>query len=160
MNAALRKAVPALPAAEAAPLPCTGARMRKLTRRMTVFYEQYLREIGITLGQYSMLAHLDADPQTLLQLADRLETDRTTLSRSLAALVDNGWVAEVPGNDARQRRLVLTAAGHKFRKQAHAVWRRAQLALEAQLGRDFAANLNAQLENALSRLKPALPEEN
>jgi hypothetical protein len=55
---------------------------------------------------------------------------------------------------------VLTATGHKFRKQAHASWSRAQLALESQLGRDFAANLNAQLENALAKLKPALPEEN
>ena len=145
---------------EIAPLPCTGARLRRLTRRMTVFYEQHLHGIGITLGQYSMLAHLGTEPQTLLQLADRLETDRTTLTRNLKALVGNAWVAEVAGDDARQRRLVLTAAGHKFRRQARASWTRAQFALEAQLGRDFAANLNAQLENALSRLKPALPEEN
>jgi DNA-binding MarR family transcriptional regulator len=134
--------------------------MRKLTRRMTSFYEQHLRDIGITLTQYSMLANLDTEPQTLLQLADRLETDRTTLTRNLKALIDNGWVTEAPGDDARQRRLLLTAAGHKFRKQAHAIWSRAQIALEAQLGRDFVANLNAQLENALARLKPALPEDN
>ena len=142
------------------PLACTGGRMRKLTRRMTSFYGQYLRGIGITLGQYSMLAHLGAEAQTLLQLADRLETDRTTLTRNLKALTGNGWVAEVAGDDARERRLVLTVAGHKFRRKAHASWSRAQLALEAQLGRDFAANLNAQLENALSRLKPALEEDN
>lgn len=158
MNAAVRKIRPA--AGVSAPLACTGARMRKLTRRMTSFYGQYLRGIGITLGQYSILAHLGAEPQTLLQLADRLETDRTTLTRNLRALVGSGWVAEVPGGDARERRLVLTATGHKFRKQAHASWSRAQLALESQLGRDFAANLNAQLENALAKLKPALPEEN
>jgi DNA-binding MarR family transcriptional regulator len=157
MTAALRKAAAA---AAFAPLACTGARMRKLARRITSFYGQYLRGIGITLGQYSMLAHLGAEPQTLLQLAARLETDRTTLTRNLKALLANGWVAEVAGGDARERRLVLTTAGHKFRKQAQLAWRRAQFALEAQLGRDFVGRLNTQLENALARLKPALPEEN
>jgi DNA-binding MarR family transcriptional regulator len=160
MAAPIRKKSPAVRIVDDEPLACTGGRMRKLTRRMTSFYEQYLRQIGITLAQYSMLSHLDTEPQTLLQLADRLETDRTTLSRNLKALIDNGWVAEVAGDDARQRRLVLTASGHQFRQRSRAVWGRAQLALEAQLGRDFVANLNAQLENALARLKPALPEDN
>ncbi len=134
--------------------------MRKLTRRMTSFYELYLRERGITLAQYSLLSNLQSEPQTLLELAQRIEADRTTLSRSLKPLVEAGWVAEVPGLDARQRLLVLTAAGHKFRKQAHATWARAQLALEEQLGREFTARLNDQLEEALYRLKPALTGEN
>ncbi len=134
--------------------------MRKLTRRMTSFYESYLREHDITLTQYSMLSNLGREPQTLSQLADRLETDRTTLTRNLRALVEQGWVAEVPGADARERRLVLTTRGHQFRKLAHATWRRAQLALEQQLGRAFVADLNRRLEDALQRLKPALAEDN
>ncbi|MBL8523925.1 MAG: winged helix-turn-helix transcriptional regulator [Betaproteobacteria bacterium] len=142
------------------PLPCTGGRLRKLTRRMTSFYEQHLRAIGLKLSQYSVLMNLSTEPQTLLQLADRLEMDRTTLTRSLKPLVDQGWVAEVAGDDARRRLLVLTASGHRFRKQAQQVWCDAQLALETQLGRDFTADLNAQLDRALSQLKPALPEEN
>ncbi len=142
------------------PLPCTGARMRKLTRRMTTFYEHYLRECGITLTQYSILSNIDAEPQTLLQLALRLETDRTTLTRNLRALLEQGWAAEIPGEDARQRRVALTPAGFKFRRHANTVWSRAQLALEALLDRDFVANLNLQLEEALIRLKPALNEEN
>lgn len=142
------------------PLPCTGGRLRKLTRRMTSFYEQHLRSIGLKLSQYSVLMNLSTEPQTLLQLADRLEMDRTTLTRSLKPLVEQGWVAEVAGDDARRRLLILTTSGHRFRKQAQQVWRDAQLALEAQLGRDFTAELNAQLDRALSQLKPALPEEN
>jgi len=142
------------------PLPCTGGRMRKLTRRMTSFYESYLREHDITLTQYSLLSNLGREPQTLLQLADRLETDRTTLTRNLRLLIEQGWVDEVPGTDARQRRLVLTARGHQFRPRVHATWQRAQLALEQQLGRDFVADLNQRLEDALLRLKPSLAEEN
>ncbi|MEP7155378.1 MAG: MarR family transcriptional regulator [Betaproteobacteria bacterium] len=142
------------------PLACTGGRARKLTRRMTSFYEQHLRRIGLKLSQYSVLMNISAEPQALQQIAAHLEMDRTTLTRSLTALVQNGWVTDAPGTDARQRRLVLTPSGQKFRAEAHQVWRDAQWALEAQLGRDFVATLNAQLERALSQLKPALPEEN
>lgn len=142
------------------PLPCTGGRLRKLTRRMTSFYEQRLRTIGLKLSQYSVLMNISAKPQSLLQLADRLEMDRTTLTRSLKPLVESGWVAEAPGGDARQRLLILTASGKRFRERAHQAWSDAQTALEAQLGRDFVAELNAQLERALSQLKPGLPEEN
>ena len=144
----------------AAPLPCTGARVRKVTRRMTSFYEEHLRAIGLRLSQYSVLAALSDQPQSLLQLAARLEMDRTTLTRSLKPLTAGGWVARVPGGDARQRMLVLTPAGKRLRKRAQVAWRAAQLALEAQLGRDFVANLNAQLERALTHLKPALGEDN
>lgn len=142
------------------PLPCTGGRLRKLTRRMTSFYELHLRAIGLKLSQYSLLMNLDSQPRTLQAIADKLEMDRTTLTRALRPMIDNGWVTEVDGADARERRLVLTAAGNRFRKHAHAVWREAQRALEAQLGRDFVASLNAQLERALVQLKPALPEDN
>lgn len=146
--------------AEDSPLACTGGRARKLTRRMTSFYEQHLRTIGLKLSQYSVLMNISTEPQALQQVAAHLEMDRTTLTRSLGTLVEKGWVAEMPGGDARQRRLVLTPAGQKFRNEAHQVWREAQFALEAQLGRHFVADLNAQLERALSKLKPALPEDN
>lgn len=142
------------------PLPCTGGRLRKLTRRMTSFYEQHLRGIGLKLSQYSVLMNISREPQTLRQLADRLEMDRTTLTRSLKPLVDRGWVAEAAGDDARQRLLILTPSGQRFRQEAQATWRQAQLSLEAQLGREFVLNLNTQLESALSHLKPGLPEEN
>jgi DNA-binding MarR family transcriptional regulator len=119
-----------------------------------------MRAAGIKLSQYSVLAHLSDDTQTLIELADRLEMDRTTLTRSLQPMLANGWVAEVRGADARQHLLVLTASGKRIRKHAHQAWRTAQLALEQQLGREFVANLHAQLDHALSNLKPALPEDN
>ena len=127
---------------------------------MTSFYDQHLRHTGLKLSQYSVLVTLSHQQQTLLELADRLEMDRTTLTRSLKPLLEKGWVAQVAGSDARQRLLVLTPEGHAFREQAKARWRDAQLALEARLGREFVATLNAQLEQGLSQLKPALPEDN
>ncbi|WP_323002335.1 MarR family winged helix-turn-helix transcriptional regulator [Denitromonas sp.] len=142
------------------PLPCTGARLRRLTRRVTVFYEQYLRSVGLRLTQYSLLAHLDTAPQSLLALAGRLEMDRTTLTRGLKPLVAAGWVVQHPGRDARQRLLSLTPDGVVQRARARAVWAQAQLDLEAAMDRSFVAQLNHTLDEALQRLKPALPEDN
>lgn len=142
------------------PLPCTGARLRRLSRRMTVFYEQYLRTVGLRLTQYSVLAHLSDEPQSLIDLAARLEMDRTTLSRGLRPLIAKGWVNETRGSDARQHFFALSAEGLSFRKLAGERWGEAQLALEDVLDRDFVANLHESLDRALTRLKPVLPEEN
>ena len=142
------------------PLPCSAASVRRLARRVTSFYEQRMRPTGLKLSQYSVLAHLSQQPQSLLQLARRLEMDRTTLTRSLRSLAANGWVTEVASGDARQRLLVVTAAGKRFRKEAHESWKAAQIALEKQLGVAFVGDLHRQLDHALSRLKPVLPEEN
>ena len=142
------------------PVACTGARLRRLTRRVTAFYEHHMRESGLKLSQYSLLAQLSEVPQSLTALADRMEIDRTTLTRSLQPLLEQNLVGESSGTDARQRLFVLTADGLRQRTAARTQWRQAQVALEEQLGRDFVANLHTQLEQALSRLKPALPEDN
>ena len=142
------------------PIACTGARLRRLTRRVTTHYENHMRASGLKLSQYSLLAQLSDMPQSLTALADRMEIDRTTLTRSLQPLLEQGLVGESCGKDARQRLFALTADGRRVRSAARKQWREAQLALEDHLGRDFVANLHKQLEQALSRLKPALPEDN
>jgi DNA-binding MarR family transcriptional regulator len=142
------------------PVACTGARLRRLTRRVTAHYENHLRASGLKLSQYSLLAQLSRAPQPLTALAERMEMDRTTLTRSLQPLLDRGLVEESTGADARQRLFVLTASGARVRNAARTQWRQAQVSLEAHLGREFVANLHAQLEQALTRLKPALPEDN
>ncbi len=142
------------------PKSCTAARLRKLTRRVTAFYEHHMRSTGLKLSQYSLLCQLSAEAQTLTALADRMEIDRTTLTRNLRPLVERGLVGEPSGTDARQRLFVLTPAGAQVRALARTHWRQAQRALETNLGPEFVANLHAQLEQALTRLKPSLPEEN
>jgi len=142
------------------PVACTGAKLRRLTRRVTAHYEHHMRNTGLKLSQYSLLAQLSEVPQSLTALADRMEIDRTTLTRSLQPLLEQGLIGESAGADARQRLFVLTADGLRARADARKQWRQAQLALEEHLGRDFVANLHTQLEQALSRLKPALPEDN
>lgn len=146
------------PAAPVLPLACTGATVRRLARRITSFYESRLP--GLKLGQYSVLAHLGAEPQALCALSRRLEMDRTTLTRKLKPLIAAGWVRETSGADARQRLVALTPAGRRVRERARGHWRAAQAALAETLGRDFVPALHAHLDTALARLKPVLPDDN
>ena len=141
-------------------LQCTGATVRRFARRITSFYDLHMHQTGLKLSQYSVLAHLSDEAQSLRQLSDRLEMDRTTLTRNLAPLLANGWVAGVRGSDARQRLLVLTPAGKRRRAAARAAWKNAQQDLEEQLGMDLVAGLHARLDKALSKLKAVLPDEN
>lgn len=145
---------------EVLPLRCTGATVRRLARRLTAFYELRLRQAGVRLTQYSLLAHLSEEPQSLVALSRRLEMDRTTLTRNLAPLLARGWVAGVTGDDARRRLLVLTARGKRVRERARVSWKAAQQALDKQLGAARVARLHAQLDEALAKLKAALPDEN
>jgi DNA-binding MarR family transcriptional regulator len=134
--------------------------MRRITRRVTAFYEPYLAPAGVTLSQYSLLSNLGELAQSQTQLANRLEMDRTTLTRNLKPLLDRRWVAVTTGDDARQRLVKLTPAGRRQRAAARERWKIAQLALEKTLGPGVVANLHHDLDVALSKLKPALPEEN
>ena len=119
-----------------------------------------MRESGVKLTQYSLLTQLSEVPQALTALADRMELDRTTLTRNLQPLIDQGAIGEAAGKDARQRLFFLTKEGVKLRAEARKQWRLAQVALERHLDPAFVADLHDQLELALSRLKPALPEDN
>lgn len=127
---------------------------------MTAFYESYLRAAGVKLSQYSLLANLSDTPQSVMALANRLEMDRTTLTRNLNPLLAAGWVESCACHDARKREYRLSTEGKAAFAAARTEWAKAQLALEAQLGRDYVARLNLDLENTLAQLKPALPNDN
>jgi DNA-binding MarR family transcriptional regulator len=82
---------------------------------------------------------LDADtaPEiTQKQLAEVLEIDSTTLTRTLAPLREKGWLHSEAGADRRELRLSLTAAGRREYKRALPYWQSAQSGLKQALGRE------------------------
>ena len=133
---------------------CTCEGLRRLTRRMTVVYDRHLAEVGLTVGQYSLLVNIGAETLPLSRLARRTATDRTTLTRSLAPLVKAGWVAVAPGEDARTRLVTLTAAGRHHAATAHAVWKRAQDQIGAALRPKRTEALHEMIDEAMKRLRP------
>lgn len=138
---------------------CTCFALRKLTRTVTRLYDQHLAAVGLKTTQYSLLKNIAYKESPVAELAARLSTERTTLTRNLKPLIDAGWVELRPGTDSRQRIATLTDAGRDMIKSARQAWRSAQSELERTLGMDVVRALHAHLDNALIRLTPLLVEQ-
>jgi DNA-binding MarR family transcriptional regulator len=141
-----------MPSAPAKVTGCTCFRLRKLTRRLTQYYDACLAPAGLRLTQFSLLANLvHGGPATMSALADLLEMDRTTLTRNLKPLADAGLVEAGAGRDARERVVTITAAGRAAFGGAREHWRRAQDEVNRALGIDQVAALHAVLDDSLGR---------
>ena len=96
------------------PVPtCTCNALRRLARRVSAIYDRHVAVTGLKTSQFSLPMILRVAPISLISLARRSATDRTTLTRNLALLIRSGWVRMAPGQDARQRIVALTEAGHR-----------------------------------------------
>ena len=137
---------------------CTCFSLRKLSRTVTRLYDQHLATAGLKTTQYSLLKNIAYEPLPIAQLAERLSTERTTLTRNLKPLIDAGWVKLKAGDDSRQRIPTITAAGLDTIKQAKQAWKRAQIELQKTMGEQAVRDLHAQLETALQQLTPLIEE--
>lgn len=145
---------PAKPIADAPPRgACTCFRVRKLTRLMSQRYDQALAPAGLNLNQYSILRRASGTPRSIGELARELGMDRTTLTRDLKPLLAAGWVETAPGDDARQRRIRVTAAGRRTVARAMPLWQAAQDDIERGLGRAGLLALHEQLDLAIGQLQ-------
>ena len=125
---------------------------------MTAVYDHHLAEAGLTIGQYSLLVNIGTEALPLSQLARRVATDRTTLTRTLAPLIEAGWVRTTPGTDARQRVVALTAAGRRKAAVAQTIWQRAQDQIADALSPLLTDQLHGMISTAMVRLRPFVAE--
>lgn len=137
---------------------CTCFLLRKLTRRVTQAYDQALAPAGLTITQYSLLAHLArGEGASVSALAARMGMERTTLVRNLKPLVAAGWARYGERGAGKPAALELTAAGRTRLRSAAPLWERAQDALEAQLGAKSVAALHALVDQSLDALREGEP---
>ena len=103
---------------------------------VTQFYDAALRPSGLRVTQFTLLQALNHAPGiSQKQLADLLEIDSTTLTRTLAPLLRKGWLRSEAGTDRRELRLSLTAEGKREYKRVLPYWRMAQKGLRRALGK-------------------------
>jgi DNA-binding MarR family transcriptional regulator len=125
---------------------------------MTAVYDHHLAETGLTVGQYSLLVNIGEQASPLSQLARFVATDRTTLTRTLAPLIEAGWVRTTPGKDARQRVVTLTAAGRRKAAAAQVIWQRAQDQIAGALSPGLTDQLHNMISDAMVRLRSFVAE--
>jgi DNA-binding MarR family transcriptional regulator len=111
---------------------CLCLHVQRAARALARRFDDALRPIGLTQGQFSLLISLNrAEPPTMGAVANLLALDRTTLTANLKPLQRRGLVkVVVDANDKRSRRLILTPSGRELLAAAAPVWKRAHAKAE------------------------------
>ena len=130
---------------------CACFNLRRAARAVTQFYEGFLQETGLRVTQLSILfASYLTGEVTVSHLADELGMDRTTLTRNLKPLQDQGLISVKQGNDRRTKAITLTLKGKELLIRALPRWKEAQEQLVRRLGRDRFKSLLAELSATVS----------
>jgi DNA-binding MarR family transcriptional regulator len=106
---------------------CLCLHVQRAARALARRFDEALRPVGLTQGQFSLLTSLNrAEPPTIGAVAALLALDRTTLTANLKPLTRRGLVkVKVDRADKRSRRLIITAAGRALVAAAAPIWTRA-----------------------------------
>ena len=116
---------------------CTCFNVRRASRAVTQFYDDIMAPSGVKATQFTMLGAVALmGPASVTRLAEHLALDRTTLTRNLKVLADQGLVAISAGEDRRERVVSLTGDGQAAIERATPVWHEAQNALTARFGEE------------------------
>ncbi|WP_263367138.1 MarR family winged helix-turn-helix transcriptional regulator [Edaphobacter bradus] len=139
-------------------LPCTCATLRRASRALTQIYEEALRPTGLRSSQFTILQVLTlAGDVTQGQLGQILAMDSTTLTRTLAIMIREGWVTKRHGDDRREWRISMTSEGKALFKRALPLWEQIQSKLQRQLGNSRWEQLMA-LADTVTNVATTAPE--
>jgi DNA-binding MarR family transcriptional regulator len=126
---------------------CLCLHVQRAARALARTFDEALRPLGLTHGQFSLLMSLNRPaPPSIGSVAELLAMDRTTLTANLKPLERRGLIkVTVDREDKRSRRLVLTASGRALLVAAVPVWKRTHAATERRLTRSHPDHLRADL---------------
>lgn len=112
---------------------CLCLHVQRAARALARRFDDALRPVGLTNGQFSVLMSLNRPkPPGITAVASLLAMDRTTLTAVLKPLQRRGLVRiTMDPADRRGRLMSLTAKGRRALARAVPVWKKAHATLEA-----------------------------
>ncbi|RJG13935.1 MarR family transcriptional regulator [Pseudomonas cavernicola] len=114
---------------------CLCTKLRRAARSVSRLYDDALRDIGLSVAQYSLLSHLQRlDQPSISELAVAMGLDRSTLGRNLKLLQAEGLIVLGDGEDQRSRLVQISSSGRERIAQAQVAWKSAQAQLASRLG--------------------------
>ena len=124
------------------PLNCLTFNFQRTSRSLVRGFEAAISHTGLTAPQFTTLGLLSGfGALPVSQLADKLGTDRTTVSRNMDLMAAKGWVEVVDLPDQRIRAYALTEDGRARVNAALPAWTAYQAKLVAILGPTFSQDL-------------------
>lgn len=126
---------------------CLCLHLQRAARVVARRFDEALRPLGLTNGQFSLLMSLNRpEAASMSSVCTLLAMDRTTLTANLKPLERRGLVkVTVDEKDRRSRRLTLTSAGRALLVAAVPIWESTHAAIERLLGRSSPDRLRADL---------------
>lgn len=114
---------------------CLCLHAQRLARALARRFDEVLRPVGLTNGQFSLLMSLNRPvPAGMASVASLLAMDRTTLTAALKPLERRGLLTVSPDpDDKRAKRLTLTDAGRMVLASALPIWKETHAAVEVLL---------------------------
>jgi DNA-binding MarR family transcriptional regulator len=139
---------------------CLCVRVQRAARALARHFDDALRPVELTHGQYSLLVALNQDePPIMSEIAAALALDRTTLTANLKPLERRGLVKiAVDEKDKRSRRLIITAKGRATLKAAFPIWKAAHAVLDNAVGITRVDRLRADLR-AIAQMESSSAEK-
>jgi DNA-binding MarR family transcriptional regulator len=130
------------------PLNCVTFNLQRATRSVMRGFEAAAKDSGLTAPQFTTLSLISGfGEMTVTQIADRMGTDRTTLTRNLAVMARKGWISEAEAEDQRLRVWRLSDHGQEKLAAALPVWRSFQASLVDKIGPETAGAMLATLNS-------------
>lgn len=114
---------------------CLCLHVQRAARALARRFDEALRPLGLTNGQFSLLMALNRpEPPAMGPVATLLAMDRTTLTAALKPLERRGLVSVAPDPaDRRGRLLALTAEGRMLLARSVPIWESTHAAVEEEL---------------------------
>lgn len=111
---------------------CLCLHAQRAARALARRFDDALRPVGLTNGQFSLLMALSVpQPPPMTAVAMLLAMDRTTLTAALKPLERRGLVRVEPDEkDRRTRRLGLTGEGAGLLQEALPIWKKTHAEVE------------------------------
>jgi DNA-binding MarR family transcriptional regulator len=127
---------------------CLCLHVQRAARALARLFDDALRPVGLTNGQFSLLMSLNRpEPPPMGPVASLLAMDQTTLTAALKPLQRKGFVNVVPNpTDRRGRLLCLTDDGRAALQKALPIWENTHATLEAKLPNGDADGLRRDLQ--------------
>jgi DNA-binding MarR family transcriptional regulator len=116
---------------------CACFDLRRATRAVSRMYDDFLRDAGLNISQFSLLRLICAEKElSISTLGGRMVMDRTSVTRALAPLERDGLIQSRSGVDKRIRMVSASEKGRRLVENAESKWRDAQEALIDTIGVD------------------------
>jgi len=104
-------------------LPCLCINTRRAANAMTTYYDRNFAGMDISATQFSLMMNIKEIGKTNIKdLTNVVKLDKSTLTRTLAPLIEKGFIYSEQGKNRREVNIALTEDGIRKVDEVRPKW--------------------------------------